>query len=130
MRGMRELVIEWRHYDKEGATCDRCAATGSSLREVVAELSREYGDTGIAVRLVETRLPREQMAQSNLVLFNGRPLESLLDAAVAGENECQSCSCLTGSQTSCRTVAHEGTTYEELPAWLIRKAAKRAVEEL
>lgn len=125
---MKELVIEWRHYDKEGVTCDRCAATGSSVREVVAELSREFAGQGIAVRFLETKLPEEQMAQSNLVLFNGRPLESLLADAAAGENACSSCSCLTGSQTSCRTVVHEGTTYEEIPAELIRDAAKRAVE--
>jgi hypothetical protein len=125
---MKELVIEWRHYDKEGATCDRCAATGSSVREVIAELSLELADRGIRVRVVETKLPREQMEQSNLVLFNGRPLESLLDEAVAGENDCPSCSCLTGSQTRCRTVTHEGKTYEEIPAELIRKAAKRAVD--
>lgn len=123
-----ELIIEWRHYDRDGATCDRCAATGSSVRQVVAELSRELAEKGIAVRFVETKLPEEQMAQSNLVLFNGRPLESLLDDAVAGENACSSCSCLTGSQTSCRTLVHEGTSYEEIPAELIRKAAMRVVE--
>ena len=68
---MKELAIEWRHYDKEGTTCDRCAATGSSVREVVSELTREFALLGVNVTLQETTLPEELMAQSNLILFNG-----------------------------------------------------------
>lgn len=124
---MKELVIEWRHYDKLGETCDRCASTGASVREVVAELRRELSQEGVSVTFIETLLSENLMSQSNLVLFNGVPLESLLDQAVAGENSCPSCSCLTGSETSCRTVTLEGTTYEEIPADLIRKAAYKAL---
>jgi hypothetical protein len=43
------------------------------------------------------------------------------------ENACPSCTCLTGKETSCRTVEHEGVTYEEIPAELIRKAALKAI---
>ena len=124
---MKELVIEWRHYDKEGATCDRCAATGSSLAEVISRLGRELAGRGIAVSFTETTLPAEFMAQSNLILFNGVPLEAVLDDAEADESSCPSCSCLTGTKTSCRTVRFEGKTFEEIPADLIRKAAFRAV---
>lgn len=124
---MKELVIEWRHYDKQGATCDRCSATGSSVSEVVSELTTELAEKGIVVRFVETPLPEELVAQSNLILFNGAPLEALLDEAAAGENSCPSCSCLTGSETSCRTVQYEGKTYEEISGELIRKAAYRAI---
>jgi len=124
---MKDLVIEWRHYDKEGETCDRCAATGSSLREAVAQLSEELAGKEVAVRFVETVLPEEQMAQSNLILFNGVALEALLDDAYAGEDPCPSCSCLTGSETSCRTVGFEGRTYREIPGELIRKAAYKAL---
>lgn len=60
----RELAIEWRHYDKEGATCDRCAATGTSVKEVVAELAKELDLRGVTVKLKEISLPQEQMAQS------------------------------------------------------------------
>lgn len=124
---MQELSIEWRHYDKEGATCDRCAATGSSVREVVAELSKELADKGIAVIFTEKKLPEELMAQSNMILFNGVPLETVLENAAADENHCPSCSCLTGSETSCRTVEYDGKSYEEIPAELIRKAAYKVI---
>lgn len=124
----RELVIEWRHYVKEGATCDRCAATGTSVREVVAELAKQLELRGVTVKLNETSLPEEQMAQSNMILFNGVMLEDLLDDAMTDENHCSSCSCLTGSDTSCRTVEYQGKTYEEIPGNLIRKAAYKALD--
>ena len=120
---MKELAIEWRHYEKEGATCDRCAATGLSIREVVSELGKELAGQGVAVTFIETILPEELMAQSNMILFNGIPLEAVLDNAATDESHCPSCSCLTGSETSCRTVEYEGKTYEEIPGELIRKAA-------
>lgn len=124
---MKVLDIEWRHYDKAGQTCDRCAATGRSVRDVVSELSNELAGIGIVVSFTETTLPEEHMAQSNLLLFNGVPLESILDNAVADESHCASCSCLTGAETSCRTVEYEGKTYEEIPGDLIRKAAYKAI---
>jgi len=124
---MKELTIEWRHYDKEGATCERCEATGSSVKEVVSELGNELAGKGITVTFTETPLAEESMAQSNLLLFNGVPLETVLDHAAADENHCSSCSCLTGSETSCRTVNYEGRTYEEIPAELIRQAAYKVI---
>lgn len=124
---MKELAIEWRHYEKEGATCDRCAATGSSVREVVSELADELAAMGISVTFTETPLPEELMAQSNMVLLNGAPLEAILDNAAADENPCPSCSCLTGSETSCRTVEYEGKAYEEIPGDLIRTAAYKVI---
>ncbi|GAM08327.1 putative protein [Geobacter sp. OR-1] len=124
---MEELTIEWRHYDKDGATCDRCTATGSSVKEVMAELTNELAGKGITVAFIETKLPEEQMVQSNLVLFNGVPLEEVLDNAAADESHCSSCSCMTGSETTCRTVAYEGEIHEEIPADLIRLAAYKAL---
>ena len=124
---MKTLKIEWRHYDKAGQTCDRCAATGTSVRAVVSGLSTELAEKGVIVTFTETILPEELMAQSNLLLFNGVPLEAVLDNAAADENRCPSCSCLTGSETNCRTVEYEGKTYEEIPEGLIRKAAYKAV---
>ena len=124
---MKTLSIEWRHYEKAGLTCERCAATGSSVKEVVSELSNELAGKGITVIFTETPLPEELMSQSNLLLFNGVPLETILDNATADENNCPSCSCLTGSETSCRTVNYEGNTYEEIPAELIRQAAYKVI---
>lgn len=120
---MRELTIEWRHYDKEGTTCERCSATGQSLDEVVAALREELAPRGVRIVFTETRLTEEQLPESNLILFNGISLEEILAGAKAAENACPSCSCLAGTETSCRTVEFEGTTFEEIPADLIRRAA-------
>ena len=119
---MKELAIEWRHYEKDGSTCERCAATGKTVKEVVSDLAVELSHEGISIRFLETTLPAEAMAQSNLILLNGTPLEQVLDNASSAVSDCPSCACLTGSQTSCRTVEHGGVSYEEIPAELIRKA--------
>jgi len=123
---MNELRIEWRHYAKDGATCERCSRTGTTLSELLNELAEELKTKGVTVTFTETLLPEEAMPLSNLVLLNDVPLEDVLEDARASENPCQSCSCLTGKDTSCRTVEHEGVVYEEIPASLIRKAVFRA----
>lgn len=124
---MKELAIEWRHYEHGGATCDRCTSTGLSIREVISELGKELTGNGVTIRFTETILPEEQMPQSNMILFNGVLLEAVLDDAIADANACPSCSCLTGSETNCRTVQYQGNTYEEIPAALIRKAIEKVL---
>ena len=124
---MKNLTVEWRHYDKEGATCARCSTTGQSLEEVIAGLRDELSPQGVRIVFTETKLPEERISESNLILLNGIPLEELLAEATASENTCQSCSCLTGTETSCRTVVFEGKTHEEIPADLIRSAAYKAL---
>lgn len=124
---MKDLTVEWRHYDKEGATCIRCSATGQNLEEVIAGLRDELSSQGVRLVFTETKLTEERISESNLILLNGIPLEELLDEAKASENTCQSCSCLTGAETSCRTVESEGKTHEEIPAELIRRAVFRAI---
>lgn len=124
---MKELIIEWRHFEKEGATCLRCSATGKALEEVVGYLRKELAPQGIQVAFAETKLPVEELGQSNMILFNGAPLEELLAGAEASESECRSCSCLTGTEALCRTVEYEGKSYEEIPEALIREAAYKAL---
>jgi hypothetical protein len=127
---MKQLAVEWRHYDKEGATCQRCGATGANLRQVVREVEGELAAAGIRLSLTETLLPEALIPQSNLILFNGVPLEELLAGAAAAENECASCACMTGQDTQCRTLEYGGTTFEEIPADLIRQAVRAAVARL
>jgi len=117
-----DLRIEWRHYDKSGATCERCGDTGLNLKQVV----EEYAAKGVAIELKETMLDESRISESNLVLINGIPLEELL-AATTGESDCPSCSCLTGSDTSCRTVQCDGETFEELTPELIRRGIEKAL---
>jgi len=123
---MKTLTIEWRHLDieKDGvaSTCARCADTGEELADVVESLARECGAKGVEISFKETKLPPSEVAQSNLVLFNGVPIEEILPGAFASKNECQSCCELIGEQTYCRTVEYGGRTYETLPAPLIREA--------
>lgn len=123
---MMELRIEWRHYAKDDATCERCSSTGTTLSVLLNELVGELNAKGVTVTFAETLLPEEAMAQSNLILLNGIPLEDVLENARAAENSCQSCSCLTGKDTRCRTVENEGVVYEDIPGDLIRKAVYRA----
>ena len=73
---MNTLEIEWRHLDQDGRTCLRCSDTLQSLQQVVAQLAAECAPPGVTIAYRETRLPPEQLSQSNLILFNGVPLES------------------------------------------------------
>lgn len=123
---MRTLEIEWRHYEKDGATCLRCSATGKTLQQVLAELQQELAAEGVQVHFTETKLPGSRLAESNTILFNGVPLEELLAGAGSGSSECASCACLVGNETVCRTVVYGGRSYEEIPEELIRQAAWRA----
>jgi hypothetical protein len=116
------IRVEWRHYDKAGATCDRCSDTGANLKQVLSE----YAAKGVLIELRETVLDEDRISESNLVLINGVPLEELL-AAQSGVSDCPSCSCLTGSATICRTVQCDGNVYEELTPELIRKGIEAAL---
>ncbi|MBI5443793.1 MAG: DUF2703 domain-containing protein [Deltaproteobacteria bacterium] len=123
---MKELVIEWRHLDSDGETCERCGDTGAALRETLEGMSAELREKRVEVRFTETRLGPDRIEESNLVLLNGVPLEQWLPGAVASENACGSCSDLLGMATCCRTVEIDGVTHEALPPDLIREAVLRA----
>ena len=125
---MTTLEIEWRHLEKDGRTCLRCSDTLQSLQQVITQLAAECGPRGVRIAYRETKLPPEQLSQSNLILFNGVPLESVLPGASASENECQSCGDLCGQPSLCRSVSVEGRTFEALPAALIRQAACAAAQ--
>ena len=122
-----QQAVEWRHYAKAGKTCVRCSITGKTVAEVVADLREELEPQGVQVIYLESELPQEKLEQSNMILFNGIPLEKLLVGAAASESACLSCSCLTGTDAYCRTVEYEGVSYEEIPEELIRQAAYAAL---
>ena len=119
---MNTLEIEWRHLDQDGRTCLRCSDTLQSLQQVIAQLVAECAPHGVHIAYRETKLPPEQLSESNLILFNGIPLESVLPDASASESECPSCGDLIGQPSQCRTVSVEGRTFEAIPAALIRQA--------
>jgi len=121
------LEIEWRHLVQQGNTCERCDNTGVTLLRVLQDLSAELGRAGVVVTFRETPLGPEDLAQSNLILFNGRSMEDCLGAQVT-ETHCQSCCELVGEQVSCRAVEINGTIYEAIPEALIREAAYAALQ--
>ncbi len=119
---MKTLKIEWKHLDVEGETCNRCYDTGENLVQEVKRLNRALQPQGIEVELTETKLDDAQIPQSNTILFNGIPIEDILNIEVS-ENYCDSCTNLLGADTYCRTVKYEGSEYEDIPAKAIRQAA-------
>ena len=121
---MKTLRIEWKHLDVEGETCDRCYDTGENLVQEVKRLKRALQPKGIEVELTEIKLDDTQIPQSNTILFNGVPIEDILNIKVS-ENYCDSCTNLLGTNTYCRTVLFEGNEYEDIPAKAIRQAALR-----
>ena len=123
---MQKLTIEWKHLDVAGETCDRCYDTGENLVQEVKRLNRALQPKGIEVELIETKLDDTQIPQSNMILFNGVPIEEILNIKVS-ENYCDSCSNLLGSKIYCRTVIFEGDEYEDIPAKAVRQAAYKAL---
>lgn len=120
---MKELNIEWMHYDKEGETCTRCNNTGDNIKAVLETMSKDKTDKGIKINYKETILEAKDMPDSNTVLINGKKLEDILNAK-ASENYCHSCSCLAGSGTNCRTIELNDKSYEAIPEELILGAIK------
>lgn len=125
---MRQLNIEWKHYEKEGKTCDRCSATGRNIHEVIQDLQQELSEQNVQITLQETVLPESRISESNMILINGKALEEILSSATTSSSNCPSCACMTGKETDCRTVVHDGTTHEEIPEELIRKAVFQVLD--
>ena len=119
---MKQLKIEWKHLDVKGETCDRCYDTGENLAAEVKRLNRTLQPQGVQVEYIETKLDDTQIPESNVILFNGIPIESILDIKVS-QNYCESCTALLGKEIYCRTITFEGNEYEDIPAKAIRQAA-------
>jgi len=118
---MNKISIEWKHFDKEGKTCERCSKTGSNL---LVAVSRMQKDSGIEISFKETKLPEERMSESNEILIDGVLLEDFIPHLKASENKCPSCSELIDQPESCncRTLSQEGKIFEEIPVELIEQA--------
>lgn len=126
---MNRLRIEWRHFETDGETCVRCSETGKTLFELVEELKKELAARDIEVVFSETKLPVEEIGQSNMILLNSIPLENWSSGAKASENICSSCCELIGDEVCCRTIEYEGKTFEAIPEELIRRAVNEVVNQ-
>lgn len=125
---MGTITVEWRHLDKEGKTCDRCAETGQGVVETVQRLQVECRAKGVKIIFTETKLSGAEIGQSNLILINGTPIESVLPMATASESSCCSCGELTGREETCRTILRHGQIHEAVPREFIREAICRVAD--
>ena len=118
---MNKISIEWKHFDKEGKTCERCSGTGSNLLKTISKIQKELR---IEISFKETKLPEKRMSESNEILINGVLLENLIPNIRTGENKCPSCSELIDQPDSCncRTLNQGEKVFEEIPAELIEQA--------
>lgn len=126
---MKTLEIEWRHLEKDGYTCIRCSDTGEALNDVISKLADECKPHGWYITFKETKLTEKDISESNIILFNGKPIESVLPEAKASESHCGSCSELTDKpSTSCRTLEVGGKSYEGIPSSIIRQAVSEIAQ--
>ncbi len=123
---MKNLTIEWKHYDKQGKTCIRCTDTGKSLRQLFTEIGDLPELKDVKISFIETKLSENQMSESNSLLLNGVPIEDLIGATIS-HNACDSCSDLADSDCYCRAVTVENITYESIPVELIKKAVLKVL---
>ena len=123
---MMPLNIEWRRLVADSTTGLRCGETGRTLDSVVVDLKQELAPHGIEVSYNEVALGPERLEESNIVLFNGVPIEELLPDLKVGYTACQSCCGMVGKAVECRAVEYRGRTYDEVPEAAIREAAFRA----
>ena len=119
---MQTVTVEWRHLDKDGVTCDRCAETGSGIMELVQQMDVECRPSGVRIQFTETRLSAAEIGQSNLILINGVALEEVLPQTEVSTSPCCSCGELIGEETSCRTIVRFGQIHEAIPQHLVREA--------
>jgi hypothetical protein len=126
---MKEIKIEWMHYDKEGETCTRCNNTGDNVKAALKTISKDNKFKDIQISYHETKLDADKMPDSNTVLINGQKLEDILNAT-ASENYCHSCSCLAGAGSNCRTIIKDGKNYEAIPEEMVLEAITTIAERL
>jgi hypothetical protein len=126
-RKQEVLVIEWKHLDAAGETCDRCYDTGENLHAEIKRLQRKLEPQGITLQLIETKLDEANVKESNQILINGVMIEQIIGLQVQ-ENHCASCSDLVGSETYCRTIMFNGEEFEDVPAKAIRQAVMKVLQ--
>ncbi|MDV2481054.1 DUF2703 domain-containing protein [Methanoculleus sp. Wushi-C6] len=124
-----ELIVEWKHVGRDVEnTCERCGATGRAVMDVVEQIRPILEEEGIVVRVVETVLENEAITESNSILFNGVPLEDLIEGMEVTSTPCASCACITGQDdVECRAIEYNGERYESIPPELIARAALAAL---
>ncbi len=127
-----EIVIEWKHIGKDVEnTCVRCGETGLAVLKAVADIRPGLESEGIKVRIVETVIPDDEINESNCILFNGVPIEDLIEEMSVKLTPCTSCACITGQdEVECRAVEVGGTLHEAIPVELILRVIRKLSKEM
>jgi len=119
----KELVIEWNKIEKTPGAFEE---TGMALPAVLAEIKMLLELEGVSVQLIE------RVAESESLLFNGIPIEDLLEGVEVTTTACSCASCdsceTCGEGGECRTLRYNGEKYEAIPPELIGRAAVKALE--
>jgi hypothetical protein len=126
---MKNITIEWQHYDKEGETCTRCNNTGVNIKNVIKQFQTDSIHKKIKIKYLETKLDADEMPNSNTILINGQKLEDILGASTS-ENFCHSCSCLAGKGSNCRIIVKDGDIYEAIPKEFIKEAIDIIISQM
>jgi len=115
------LIIGWQRLMSNGKTCPRCGSTESELDKAIAILDNALKSMGIKVELQKTELSLEDFKKnsekSNMIFFNGIPMEELIEAETGHSQCCDVC-----GDEECRTVEVGGKSYEVIPSDMIVKA--------
>jgi hypothetical protein len=119
---MRTVTVEWFRYEKDGKTCDWCAATSRSVEQVVRKMKPALGSVKINLEIKETILPEDQIALSNSVRVNGKDVMDILGEKKPALAACPSCSALTGKDVCCGTFMYKGRAFESAPEAMIEEA--------
>ena len=122
---MKTHTIEWKHLDRNGRTCDRCHDTGANLRTVIRKLNTSLRARRRRFRLKETLLKPDRLAESNSIIIDGQPLETILPATRVTSTECGSCGELLGQATDCRALSKDGRIHETIPEEVIQEALRK-----
>ncbi len=123
----KELVIEWKHMKRDVET--PVEGTGMTLKAVLAEIGALLEMEGVTVRMVETVLSDTAGPEPESLLFNGVPIEDLLEGVevTAISCSCDACDACEGG-AECRAIRYNGEEYEAIPPDLIGRAALKALE--
>lgn len=125
----KTLIINWQRSVDGGSTCPRCGSTEDELDKAVDQLRKKLKSLDVDVILEKTKLTIDEFKKdpikSNQILFNGIPLEDIIDAKT-GQSQC----CDVCGDEECRTVEISGQTHETILAEMIVRAGLKVPMDL
>ena len=122
----KHLNVEFLYLDLN--VCTRCQQSEASLDEAIADVEHVLKAAGIEVTVQKIQVQSEDQARqlgfvtSPTIRLNGRDIQ--LDFK---ESACDSCSCLSGEETACRTWTYQGQEYTAPPKAMVIETILKAV---